>query len=195
MEDFKNIRQIWSSATPQVMPDAARMLSAARKIRRRRQIKAIGFLLLLLSISAVMVFALVFYHSRLLSTRIGEGCFGISIIILLSLNIATLRRNFSQYSYTNEAFLQYLKEEQRHLALFEQRWQIVGFAFAATGLIFYVYELVYRYSTAMYITYVFVAAYLLFAWFFIRPRIMRRKKQKLSALTNRYEQIISQFKS
>lgn len=195
MEDFKDIQQIWSSAKPQVMPDAARMLSAARKIRRRRQIRAIGFLLLLLSISAVMVFALVFYHSRLLSTRVGEACFGVTVIILLSLNIATLRRNFKAYSYTNEAFLQYLKEEQRHLALFEQRWQIVGFAFAAIGLILYVYELVYRYSTAMFMTYAFVVVYLSFAWFFIRPRIMRRKKQKLSALTSRYEQIISQFKS
>jgi uncharacterized membrane protein YfcA len=193
MDNFNDMQQLWRTVDTSLLPETAGIIKTIRQYRRKHTIRIVAFIMAALAMLAAMIWVLFAYRSNLLSTRIGEACFLLAILILLANNANSLRR-ISARNNNNADFILFLKQEQLRLVHFLKRTQVIGFALASVGLLLYLFESVYREKALTMLTVYFLAtAWLLFNWFVIRPRAMRKKMQKLKDTIQKLEELSSQL--
>jgi len=140
----------------------------------------------------VMVWVLINYKSSLIITRIGEALMLAALIIFLSLRFKSLKR-VAAFGYTNEAFLQYLKQEQIRLMNYQKNTQVIGFSLASAGLLLYLYEGLHADTSKMIIGYSLVLAWIAVMWFVVRPLSMKRKIKSLDDKISALEKTVAQL--
>ena len=193
MEDLTDIKHLWMTADVRGLPGAGEVLKTIRRYRLIHTLKSLGFVLLALLLGAVMVWTVLAYHSHLLTTRIGEVCFLITVLILVLYNSNTLRRMSRQKGFTNMDFIRFLKEEQERQLYFYRRTQIIGGLISSAGLLLYLFELLYHSPQLMIIMYLLAFLWIAFCWFYIRPLAMRRRTRKLNETISRLEALSQQL--
>jgi phosphatidylserine synthase len=130
----------------------------------------------------------------MITTRIGEACMLGALLILLQVNVQSLKRITASKTYTNHEFLLFLKQEQVRLERFKRHTQVAGFIIASVGLSLYVFEAVHQQPATALITYAGVLAWCLFSWFIIRPIALRKKTKQLQQMVQQLEQYTNQLK-
>lgn len=195
MDNFDDIQQVWLSADVSALPKAAGIMQTIKKYRLKQMLKTAGFIVLILVLFLMMCWVLFAYHSTLITTRIGEGCLLLALIILLSVNVWSLQRIASSKAYSNNQFLLFLKQEKLRLIRFQQRTQPIGFAFASIGLSFYIFEEVHHDLWVMIMSYAGVILWCCFSWFIIRRKAMTRKTKKLNETIAKLEQFSKQLQN
>jgi hypothetical protein len=194
MDSLDDIKNIWQSAKVS-MPPTEDIGNIIKRYKLRKMLKTVGLLLLTLLIFATMLWVLFAYHSKLITTRIGEASLLLAMLIMLRANIGALKRISVSKPRTNRDFLQYLKEEKLSIINFQKRTQKIGFAFACTGLLLYIYEVVHTDTSIMIISYLAVIGWCCFSWFVIRPLATKRKTKKLNTEIEKLENISAQFQN
>jgi carbon starvation protein CstA len=140
-----------------------------------------------------MVWVVFVYKSTMLSTRIGEAFIIIAGIILIATNINSLIRFYKLTDCSNKDFIKFLELTQKRQLFYYQKTQVVAMAFCASGLLFYIYEGVYK-NTALFIGgYALLMAYLLGVWLFLRPRVFMRQAKKINDEIERVKAISAQI--
>jgi hypothetical protein len=193
MDNLNDIKTIWRSANVDGLPTSQEMKGVVRKYRRQKLAKKAGTIMVTLFLLALMIGVVLFYPSVLLTTRIGEGCMLIAIVILVVNNTRSLARVYRLRNLSNKAFLEYLDLAQRGHIRFYKRTQVVGLGLISIGLLLYLFELVYKSLVAFLVAYGLTAVYLLVMWFVVRPRFFQRKKRKFDTLREKAEKIAGQL--
>ena len=187
MDNFTDIKDIWLSANINALPGAGEMIKTIKRYRLKSIIKNISMVLLLLFMLAAMVWVVFVYKSHMITTRLGEACFFIAIFILLAIKADSLKRISAQKDYSNNSFIDFLKQEQQHQVNFFKRTQLIGFSFSAVGLLLYIFEEVHTDVIRMITGYSLLAIFFLAGWFIVRPIAIRKKTKKLNAMIEKLE--------
>lgn len=194
MDSLNDIRKTWLRADTGSLPNTEKMLQFARNYQTKQAMKARGLMVLLMVLLATLIWVLVDYDSRLWSTKIGISLMFIALLIILYSTLRVFRRVRALPKYTNEAFLKYLKQEQIRLFIFQKRTQVIGFALASAGLLFYIFEIWYNNATQLTVAYFVTIAWIIGMWSFVRPYALRRKRKALAEAIEKLETVSAQLK-
>src|SRR5215213_5687445 len=111
MENFEQLREVWLTADTAKLPEARGLLHTAKSYRMKQWLRSAGVLALVIILLATMVWVLFGYHSRLVSTRIGEAFFLAALFIMLTVQLRSLKRLSEARFYNNSEFLRFLQAE------------------------------------------------------------------------------------
>lgn len=193
MDPLHDIQAIWQSADVSALPDAGEAERTIRQFRRKQTARHWGVLALICLLAVATVYLILFHQSQLLTTRLGEACYAITLLILLTTVIRSMRRLSARQSADNRAFLAYIREEQQSMLRFQQRTQGIGFALACLGLVLFLYEWLQDHPGWMIPVYAGVLLYVLACWFLLRPVMIRRKKRQLGQVAEQLERLSRQL--
>ncbi len=195
MHDLSDIQNTWFTAKVNALPKASEVVKTIKRYRAKQIMKSTFLILLSLVLAMVMIYVVFFYQSNMLITRIGEILMLTAIFILISANAVSLTRISRSKNYSNNEFLNYLKQEQQRLLSFQKRTQATGFVLSSAGLLLYLFEGVYRQPGLMIVTYVFAILFILVCWFIVRPAAIKRKTKKLKQAIGKLETLSDQLKN
>lgn len=145
--------------------------------------------------TGIFILSLVFYHPLFLSTRIGQFLILVSMLILLWSNLKSLSRIYKLRNCSNQEFLNYLREVQINRINYYKRTLVLGMIFYSSGLLLYLYEIIYKNTFWTVILYAFTIIFLLISWFYIRPKAYQRRKNKFEPLLNHLEKLNNQLQA
>lgn len=192
MDNFDELKRAWLSAPVDELPPPAAMIRSLKQFQQKQLLKSIGIVLLAVVLFATMIWVLINYHSFLITTRIGEALMLAALIIFLSLRLKSLKR-VASFKYTNEAFLQYLKQEQIKLIKYQKTTQAIGFSLASAGLLLYLYEGLHEKTSTLIIGYSLAIVWITVMWLIVRPLSMKRKEKALNDKIKALEKIVAQL--
>ncbi|MDF3077760.1 MAG: hypothetical protein K0S09_1649 [Sphingobacteriaceae bacterium] len=192
MEAFNDLQQLWLSTSVKALPHSGELLKTIRAHRRKAMLTSAAAMAFGIVLLAVMVWVLFAYKSAYITTRIGEACLLLAIGIFLAAKFTIFKKALNSSSYSNANFLKALKDDQLSLLTSLKRMQGIGFAFASSGLLLYVYEEAAKNSHVV-LALSLVAAWLALNWFVVRPFALRRRLKKDAEAIQRIEQIINQL--
>lgn len=190
MNDNLNLNELWSkqTATP---PQMAELLSNYTKIRRKNLIQLIAFNTLMVVSIAFIVFIWLYFEPKLIITKIG--------IVLTILGISVYMYFYNQLipylvkmdeNQSNSAFLKAvikLKEQQKFL---QTTILQIYFIILTVGLCLSLYEYVSLLASAWAISaYAITLIWIGFNWFYLRPRIIAKERDKLDRIIEKFEVI------
>lgn len=195
MDNFEELKQLWQQAAPNAGPSAAEVTAQARKYRRKLVLRNMGGTLLLL-FTAVYISVLAYhYHSKMLSTRIGEWCVLLAVAGMAILNTGLLRYLLQQVSNAADvhSYLIQLKAYRKRMQFIQTTGFAVYFILFTAGLGLYFYELTHNDLWFALLTYGLTGAWIAFNWFYVRPRKIRKQTEKLNLEIARLEQLSGQL--
>jgi glucan phosphoethanolaminetransferase (alkaline phosphatase superfamily) len=193
MDSLNDLKQVWLTASVKALPDAPGMVRSIKRYRAKKLAVTLWLLLFVVVLLATMIWVLIDYKSTLVSTRIGEAFMLIALMMMLLVAIKRLRRASAFKDYSNQSFLQYLKQEQVAFFAFQNSTQRIGFAIASAGLLLYIYEGVSRQTMYLLIGYSWCVGWICLVWFILRPIAVRRKTKKLGNRIAELEKIAHQL--
>jgi ferric-dicitrate binding protein FerR (iron transport regulator) len=83
MEAFKEIQQLWLTTNVKSLPEPEAVISMIRAHRRKQMIKSGIGIVIGMALFGLMVWVVFGYNSLLLSTRIGEVCLLLALVVFL----------------------------------------------------------------------------------------------------------------
>ena len=193
MDNFNDIKKIWLTANVSALPKPGEVVKTIKRYRVKHIIKNGALILFTLIMVAVICWVLFAYKSNLFVTKIGEAFFFIALFILLGTNVKSLSRISTQKNFSNGEFISFLKQEQVRQISFQKRTQVIGFALASTGLLLYIFEMVYQHTVMMIVTYLLTGIWIAVCWFVIRPLSIKRKTKKLTGTIEKLERLSTQL--
>lgn len=193
MDNLNDLKEVWLTVNTNKLPDASQVVKTIKNYRLRQLLSRIALLIITLVLIATMSWVLVSYKSHLITTRIGEVSMFIAMFILLAVNTNAIKRTKGLKDYSNDVFLNYLKQEQIKQLQFQEKTQRIGFVFASAGLLLYLYEEVSQKTSTLVIAYTLAALWIGIIWFVLRPLGIKQKTRKLNERIMRLEKISRQL--
>lgn len=196
MNSNPDFRSLWNEKTSAV-PDFAAVKLSAEKMKRSHFRKIIFTNLAFLFTSLFIIWIWISYRPEFISTKIGI------VMIILAMFIFVMSYNRSIPLLKNADSLQsssdYLKSllKLRENQNFIQTTMLnIYFIMLSSGLALYMYEYASRMSPEWEIAvYGITAAWILFNWFYLRPKQIKKQTQKLNDVIQRFEGILHQTES
>jgi hypothetical protein len=195
MNNLDELKQIWMSTGLEKLPKSGEILKAIKRHHRKEALKKVLLILFTLLLVLTMCWVVFDYKSRLLSTRIGEVFMFIAMFILLSSNAISLVKMSARLQYSNEEYINFLKQKQLQRYRRTEKTQLIGFLFASAGLLLYLFEGVYRNTTLLATGYILTIAWINCSWFILRPLALRRKTRKLNETVSNLERLSAQLEN
>lgn len=193
MEHLNELKAIWLTANVETLPKADAAVKAIKAFRLMQALKAVALMVVALILMCVLIWVLIDYKSTMAVTRISETFMFIALFIILGGGIGSLKRISASGSYTNEGYINYLKQERQKQFLFEGRTKVIGFVFASAGLLLYLFEFTHTDSTLMVGVYIVAAAWCAVSWFVVRPRMIKRNARRMNESIEKLERLLTQL--
>jgi hypothetical protein len=195
MENFDDLKKLWQEAAPQNTLSVADVISQARKHKRKFLWNGFGKTLLLLATAIYLCIIISFYHSKMISTRIGELCVLIAVFGMIILNSRSLQAMLRQVNSNVDVhtYLAQLKVYQQRMRFIQTTGISVYFILFTAGLGLYFYELTHTNLKFALLVYGLTGAWIAFNWFYIRPRTIRKQNKKLDEAIAHLERLSGQL--
>lgn len=195
MEDFNDLKAIWEQATPRRTTDAATIIRMAGQHRRATAWRTIACILAL--VGTLVVFAMVYtsYDFRFATTGLGIFLAAIAVIggIVVNTQIAWLMIK-PDNSSDNKTYLATMQKLQQKEEYTYRKGLSLYFIFLFAGMMLYLYEFTYGGLMFSLIIYGTTTTWFLIAWFYLRPRTIRKRKKKTQAIIDHLHAIERQMK-
>ncbi len=195
MDNLNELKAIWQTADTSDLPQAKEIKAISKNYQQKTLVKKAWLAVVTLLCSAVFVVSIFFYQPALISTRLGQFFILIALAILIWSNFKSLSRIYKIRNCSNQEFLKYLREVQLNRIIYYKRTQVLGMFFYSTGLLLYLYELVYRNTFWAIGLYTLTIIFLLFSWLYVRPKAYQKRKEKFEPLLNHLEKLNNQMQS
>ncbi|MFN0257079.1 hypothetical protein [Pedobacter ureilyticus] len=196
MQEFDQIEALWAKHTVDVKISADDMLKQAKKdvssMRTKSLLNIIGMALSIFAVAAIWFF----YDATSISTHLGIS------IIVLSIAVYTVilynnHRVISQNDFTENpnTFLQNLKiyQLQRH-QLYNRLYWFYVVALSA-GMALYFFEILHYFELWLQILILVLSfGWIVFCSTLLRKAVIKRDKERISLLIEKFERISNQFK-
>lgn len=195
MENFDDIKKLWQEAAPLHKMAAADVIVYAKKHRQKQVLKDAGKILLLLATAVFIGFIAWNYHSKMLTTRIGEICVIAAILGMVIINTGSLQ--FIMKPVNNDTdihtYLEQLKTYQRRQQFIQTTGITVYFILLSVGMGLYFYELTHNNLKFALLTYGLTGIWIAFNWVYVRPRTIKKQNDKTNAAIEHLERVSGQL--
>lgn len=193
MDSDTNLKELWSKQTTEP-PQIEELISNFAKIKKKKLITLIAVNIMMAVTIAFILFILLYFQPKLITTKIGIVLTILGIIAhLLFYNRLIPYLSKSNENQINSEFLKAiikLKEKQKFL---QTKMLQIYFITLTLGLCLYLYEYVsiipFPWSIFAYaVTLIWIA----YNWFYLRPRVIAKERDKLDGIIRKFENIKSQ---
>lgn len=190
-----NLNQLWQSQRNIPEMDASTIVHKAKQLQRKTKIKLmLGNLLLLATM--IFIIGIVFYFQpKMMTTKIGSLLVMLSILMQIIASgrmIPLLNKSNTQTNPVD--YLNHLLDFKKKQAFLQTTIMTLYFIFLSLGLFLYMIEFTIKGSiTFMVAAYGITLLWIAFNWFYIRPKTIRKQRQKLDEVIQNLENITTQF--
>ncbi|RYD80228.1 MAG: hypothetical protein EOP55_02740 [Sphingobacteriales bacterium] len=195
MQAFDQIQELWQKHEVEVKVSADEMLQQAKKevngLKLKSALNILGMLASFLAIAAIWVF----YHFESWTTHVGIS------ITLIAIGVYTLilYRDHkliakSDYTVHPNQYLNNLKTYQlNRYKLYNSLYWFYVIALSS-GLIFYFVEILGHFNTLQKVVAISLTAlWIIFCSTILRKAVIKREKERIALLIEKFERISSQF--
>lgn len=193
MNNDTNLNELWSRQTTKP-PQMDELLSKFAKIKRKNLTKLIAINILMFTTIAFIIFIWLYFEPKLITTKIGIvlTISGILVYLFVYNKLIPYLRKINE-NQSNSEFLKAvikLKEQQKFL---QTKMLQIYFITLTAGLCLYLYEYVslmpFPWSV---FAYVVTLVWIGFNWFYLRPRVVGKERDKLNGIIKKFESISRQ---
>lgn len=185
-----NFQDIWNKKSADI-PNIQEIKSAADKYRKKQLAATVCQMFCLLGTAFGIIFIWCVIDFKMLTTSLGI----ILILIALALYIYLYSQNINVIrkinpSISNQAYLASLKKLQHQQIYMQTKGISIYYVLLTAGFAFYFYEFALRMSTrGATMAYGLTFLWLAIAWFFLRPRQIKKQNAKISKVIDSLELI------
>ena len=185
MNNFDDIQKLWQQHTASPHREAADLVRLVKQKRRR---EGIGMLCGTLALTVTFFgigFVGVYYPFAYLSTYAGIVLVLLSIVAATVMNsrmLSLLYQGTIKEDADNATMLARMHRYQQRQRFFQTRFISAYFITLTIGLALYMFEITHRNLLFMGIAYTFTLGWIAFAWWYIRPRTIRKQTERIQAI-------------
>lgn len=189
-----NFQEIWNNKNSDI-PNIKEIKTKAEKYRKKQILKDIGLIALLLSTIAMIIAIWVFIKISYFSTQFGIMLVLIGITMysfLVYQNINILKK--INTSTTNHEYLATIRKVEQQQIYMQTKGLSTYYLLLSFGFAFYFYEFALKMSwLGALLTYGLTFLWCTVSWFFIRPRQIKKQKEKISTVISSLEKLEKSF--
>jgi hypothetical protein len=189
-----NFNELWAKQKTGV-PNKEELLSKINKFKKSNLKRLIITNLLLIITSLFIIFIWVHYQPQMIITKIGV----ILTILAMVIFIIVYNQSFTLFrkTYNTQSNSEYLKD----LLAIKAKQQFMQttmlnlyFVLLSTGIGLYMYEYT-KLMTAFWgiFTYGITSIWILFNWFYLRPKQIKKQQSKLDEIISKFEMLVEQL--
>ncbi|MDF4201604.1 hypothetical protein PXD56_01470 [Maribacter sp. SA7] len=193
MNNDKNLNELWSGQTTKP-PQIEELFSNFAQIKKKNLATLIAANFLMVATIAFIIFICFYFKPKLITTKIGIGLTILGIIVYLFFynQLIPYLRKINETKSNNEFLKAVIKLKEKQKFLQTKMLQIY-FITLTFGLCLYLYEYVLLIPFPWSIfAYLVTLLWLGFNWFYLRPRVVRKQRDKLDGIIKKYENIKNQ---
>lgn len=194
METNYNFQEIWNKKNTDI-PDIQEIKTTAEKYRKKQILKDIGLISLLLSTVAVIIAIWVFIKISFFTTQLGIMLVLTGIVMYIFLvyqNINILKK--VNTSTNNLEYLIAIRKAEQQQIYMQTKGLSIYYILLSFGFLFYFYEFALKMSwIGCILTYGLTFLWGLVTWFVLRPKQIRKQKEKISSVISSLEKLEKSF--
>lgn len=189
--DFKDL---WKKQTVS-QPDMQDLLSRVSVFKKAAMRSLWMTNIMLLTTSIFIIFIWIYYQPQLISTKIGI----VLVILAMVIYLLVYNKLFGKYkdidtTTTNHDYLRKLILIKKKQQFLQTNMMSLYFLMLSAGIGLYMYEYASRMSLlGAGLTYGITFLWILFNWFFIRPKQIKRQQAKINELIAKFEDVNKQL--
>ncbi|MFC4477914.1 hypothetical protein [Flavobacterium chungangensis] len=191
--DFKDL---WKKQSVS-QPDLTDLLARLSKFKKAA-LRSLWMINILLSVTSVfIVFIWIYYQPQFVSTKIGI----VLTILAMVLYVFVYNKLMGDYknidtTQANQEYLQKLISIKKKQQFLQTKMMSFYFIVLTLGICLYMYEYASRMSAlGASLAYGVTLLWMLFNWFYIRPKQIKKQQEKINALIEKFEEVNNQLKS
>jgi hypothetical protein len=194
MSDNINFKDLWAKQTS-IAPNPENLISEIKKIKQYNLRKLILTNVLLIATSIFIIFIWMHYQPQLLSTKIGI----ILIILAMAVFLFAYNNSYSLFksdrnSQSNSDYLKDLLTIKAKQKFMETTMLNLYFILLSIGIGLYMYEYTSRMKPIWgLVTYGITFIWILFNWFYLRPKQINKQRAKLDTIISKFEMVNNQL--
>ncbi|OBW42572.1 hypothetical protein AB670_00982 [Chryseobacterium sp. MOF25P] len=189
-----NFQEIWNNKNSDI-PNIKEIKTKAEKYRKKQILKDIGLIALLLLTVAMIISIWVFIKISFFSTQFGIMLVLIGITMysfLVYQNINILKK--INTSTTNHEYLATIRKVEQQQIYMQTKGLSIYYLLLSFGFAFYFYEFALKMSwLGVLLTYGLTFLWGAVSWFFIRPKQIKKQKEKISTVISSLEKLEKSF--
>ncbi|MCJ8152612.1 hypothetical protein MKJ01_02405 [Chryseobacterium sp. SSA4.19] len=195
MKTSYNFQEIWNQKQTDI-PNIEEIKAKAEKYRKKQVLKDIGMIALLLFSAFTALFIWIFADFSFFTTKFGImllliGVFSYTVLVYQKVNILKKINT----SATNQEYLAGIKKAEQQQIYMQTKGLSFYYLILSAGFAFYFYEFALKMPWLKTIlVYGLTFSWAAVSWFIIRPRQIRKQKEKISAVINSLELIEKDLK-
>ncbi|MEG1591266.1 hypothetical protein [Chryseobacterium sp.] len=189
-----NFQEIWNNKNSDI-PNIKEIKTKSEKYRKKQILKDIGLIALLLLTIAMIITIWVFIKISFFSTQFGIMLVLIGITMysfLVYQNINILKK--INTSTTNHEYLATIRKVEQQQIYMQTKGLSIYYLLLSFGFAFYFYEFALKMSwLGVLLTYGLTFLWGAVSWFFIRPKQIKKQKEKISTVISSLEKLEKSF--
>jgi Flp pilus assembly protein TadB len=191
--DFKSL---WNKQSTSDMPDTKELFSRADGIKKKTRNKLIGLNLVLLANVGIMVYMGFNIDHEQVTTKIGLILIVVAILSYLVVSNQIVPILFkTDFETSIQEYLDQLIRIKRKQDFLNKVMINIYFILLSAGLFLYMLQFVAKMSMMWGIVYFVLSfGWIAFAWFYLRPRGMKKKAKALNDMIEKLEEVNRQLK-
>ena len=197
MSDNLDLKTLWHRQNANDIPDSRELFEKAEGLKRRNRNKLIRLNLVLLATAAFILWMGFNIDHEKLTTKIGIAIILIAIAsYLIAYNQMAPMLFKTSMESSSKDYLNQLIGIKRKLEFLNRVMINIYFILLSTGLALYMWQFALKMSSFWAIFwYVITFLWIAFAWFYLRPRGIKKKQKALNEMIIRLEEMNEQLKS
>ena len=194
MDNNIDFKDLWKQQAVSP-PNIEELLSKLKHFNRVSLRKLVITNVLLIATSAFIIFIWYYYQPEFIATKVGI------VLIILAMMIFLLVYNQLAVFYktidstqSNSEYLQKLISIKARQQFLQSKVLSLYFILLGSGLCLYMYEYASRMTTFWEIfTYVVMLGWIGFAWFYLRPKEIKKEQDRVNGLIAKFEALNKQL--
>lgn len=193
MQNFDTIKNLWQTARPANLPDAAVIRAEAQKARRKMLRKNIAGAVLLAGTFAFITWIGLHYKFTLWTTSAGIilTLTAIAAGIIFNSRLVQLLLKQGNTSLDNTAYLQELIRFRSVQRSIQTKGISAYFLVLTAGILLYMLEFAQRSLLSGVISYTLTLAWIAFNWLYTRKRAIAKQEKAVNTQIENLEKLIS----
>ncbi|MET0944673.1 MAG: hypothetical protein ABWY22_04660 [Flavobacterium sp.] len=189
--DFKDLWKKQTVSQPNIEDLMARVKQFKKGAVRSLWITNI----LLLATSVFILFVWYYYQPQFISTKIGIIITILAMVIyLFTYNKLLVKYKNIETTQTNNEYLQNLILIKKKQQFLQTKMMTFYFIALTTGICLYMYEYASRMTLlGVSLTYGLTLFWMIFNWFYIRPKKIKKQQDKINSLIEKFEEVNNQL--
>jgi hypothetical protein len=188
-----DLKTLWHKQEADDMPDVKALFKKADDVKRKTRIKLMGQNLMLLGVSAFIIYIGFNISHELLTTKIGIAVIVLGILMYLVVHNQMIPVLFkTNFDISAHEYLEQLISIKRQQDFLNRVMINIYFVFLCTGMGLYLIQFVQSFWDGV-LTYGVTFSWILFAGFYLRPRGVKRKQKPLIETIAKLEELNRQL--